>query len=54
MEEKIVLRVEGLDCIGCELNVVCALEKIDVVRRVEASFPEKKAIVHFDGKLVDP
>lgn len=54
MSDKVVLHVKGMDCVGCELNVVRTLEDLDGVQKVEASYPERKAIVQFDGEVVDP
>jgi copper chaperone CopZ len=54
MSVKIVLHVKGMDCVGCELNVVRTLEDLDGVQKVEASYPERKAVVHYDGEVADP
>ncbi len=35
------------------MRVVRALEELDYVQRVEASFPEKKAVVYLDREDVD-
>ncbi len=54
MSDKVVLHVIGMDCVGCELNVVRTLEDLDGVEKAEASFPEKKAVVQYDGEVIDP
>jgi len=54
MSNKVVLHVIGMDCVGCELNVVRTLEDLDGVEKAEASFPEKKAVVQYDGEVIDP
>jgi copper chaperone CopZ len=54
MRDKIVLHVKGMDCVGCELNVVRTLEDLDGVQKAEASYPEKKAVVHYNGEVIDP
>ena len=54
MSDKVELNVIGMDCVGCELNVVRTLEDLDGVERVEASYPERKAVIHYDGEVVDP
>jgi copper chaperone CopZ len=53
MSDKVVLHVKGIDCVGCELNVVRTLEDLDGVRKAEASFPEKKAVVQYDGEVIN-
>jgi copper chaperone CopZ len=54
MSVKVVLHVKGMDCVGCELNVVRTLEDLDGVEKAKASFPEKKAVVQYDGEVIDP
>ena len=54
MSDKVVLHVKGMDCVGCELNVVRTLEDLDGVQKAEASFPEKKAVVRYDAEVIDP
>lgn len=54
MSDKVVLHVIGMDCVGCELNVVRTLEDLDGVEKAEASYPEKKAVVQYDGEVIDP
>ncbi len=33
MSDKVVLHVKGMDCVGCELNVVRTLEDLDGVQK---------------------
>lgn len=54
MSDKVVLHVKGMDCVGCELNVIRTLEDLDGVQKAEASFPEKKPVVQYDGEVIDP
>ena len=54
MSDKVVLHVKGMDCVGCELNVIRSLEDLDGVQKAEASFPEKKAVVEYDGEVINP
>jgi Cu2+-exporting ATPase len=54
MSDKVVLHVKGMDCVGCELNVVRTLEDLNGVQKVEASYPERKAIVLYNVEVVDP
>jgi copper chaperone CopZ len=54
MSDKVVLHVKGMDCVGCELNVIRTLEDLDGVQKVQASYPERKAVVHYDKEVADP
>lgn len=54
MNKRVVLHVRGMDCIVCEMNVVRTLEEMEGVEKAEASFPEKRAVVHFDDAIVNP
>ncbi len=49
MSDKVVLHVKGTDCVGCELNVVRTVEDLDGVQKAGASYPEKRAVVQYDG-----
>ena len=43
-----------MDCIGCEMNAVRALEELNGVEKAEASFPEKRATIYFDETKITP
>lgn len=51
--ESIIIPVEGMTCISCELTVSSALRKIDGVIRATASAKEGKAEAVFDPNKTD-
>jgi mercuric transport protein len=49
---QVVLEVEGMTCAACPRAVKTALEGVDGVYSVEATFKPPKAVVRFDPKTV--
>jgi len=51
---KAILKLEGMHCGACALNVDDALEELDGVRRSKTSFPRARAKVDYDETRVTP
>lgn len=51
---KIVIKIKGMSCSGCELKIENALGKVDGVKRVKASFAASTATVEYDPAIVNP
>ncbi len=49
--EKVVLRVEGMTCAGCEAKVEKALGKVKGVQHVDADYRSGKVVVQVSGKV---
>lgn len=50
---KVFLRIEGMSCANCALNIEKALKKIEGVRSVKINFSTDSGVVEFDGEVVD-
>jgi mercuric ion transport protein len=51
---RIVVSVEGLSCVACEIPVRHALRQIDGVRSVQVNAGTKTATVEYDGLKTNP
>jgi mercuric ion transport protein len=51
---RIVVSVEGLSCVACEIPVRHALRRIDGVRSVQVNAGTKTATVEYDGAKTNP
>jgi copper chaperone CopZ len=51
---RMVVSVEGLSCVTCEIPVRHALRKVDGVKSVEVSAATKTATVDYDPAKTDP
>lgn len=52
MTENLALNVTGMKCGGCETNVKTALQKLNGVVSVHASFKDNRVEVAFDAAKV--
>lgn len=53
MSESVTISVSGMKCGGCEKTVTTALNAIDGVILVKASFQDKTVEVEFDSSKTD-
>ena len=51
---RIVVSVEGLSCVACEIPVRHALRRIDGVKSVQVNAGSKTATVEYDGAKTNP
>ena len=51
---KAILRIEGMHCGACALNVDDALEELDGVRRSKTSYLRARAKIDYDETRVTP
>ncbi|MDR0564192.1 MAG: heavy-metal-associated domain-containing protein [Azoarcus sp.] len=49
----VTIRVEGMHCGSCALNVIKALKALPGVNKAEVSLERSCAIVHYDPDAVD-
>ncbi len=49
MDNKILLKINGMSCNGCAMNVQRALKSVAGVNSAEVDLASKTAIVFFDG-----
>ncbi|MGR8935780.1 MAG: heavy-metal-associated domain-containing protein [Gammaproteobacteria bacterium] len=52
MTQTLSLNVTGMKCGGCESSAKTALQKLDGVESVQASFKDKKVEVEFDAAKI--
>lgn len=50
--EKIVLRLDGMHCSSCSLNVDSALEEIDGVYESSTSYAKQQTVAYIDSRKV--
>lgn len=51
---KAVLRIEGMHCGACALNIDDALEDLDGVKRAKTSFARGRTKVDYDESRIEP
>ncbi|SYZ74802.1 hypothetical protein TRIP_C90430 [Candidatus Zixiibacteriota bacterium] len=49
MENKILLKINGMSCNGCAANVQRALKSVAGVSSAEVNLPSKSAVVFYEG-----
>lgn len=49
MSKQVTMKIDGMHCNGCALGLTGALEKVPGVLSAQASYPEKTAVVVWDG-----
>ncbi len=49
MSKQVKMKIEGMHCDGCAFGLMGALEKVPGVASAQASYPEKTAVVVWDG-----
>ena len=52
--KTVTLQIEGMRCNGCALGVQGALKKLNQVKSVQVSFPDKTAELVCDEDAYDP
>ena len=52
--ERVVLKIEGMDCPACAAGLQNNLRQIPGVHRAEVSFQDKQANLDYDPKAVEP
>jgi copper chaperone CopZ len=50
---RVVLQIEGMDCVMCAAGLQSALRAIPGVRHAEVSFQDKQAVLEYDPAAVD-
>lgn len=50
---KLKLKIEGMHCISCAMNIDFDLEDIQGVKKSQTSYARQETIVEFDGKIVE-
>ena len=53
-QEKAVFRVTGMTCGGCEVAVKMAVNSLEGIHKVEASYKDNKAVVTYEPSKVKP
>ena len=48
----VVYRVKGFSCVTCAVGLETVLRQQKGIARAEASYPDAKAVIEFDPKLV--
>ena len=51
--EKITLKIKGMHCTSCAMNIDGALEDTEGVQSAETSYAQSKVTVNFDPKKID-
>ena len=52
-EARVVLNIEGMDCVMCAAGLQNTLRAVPGVRRADVSFQDKQAVVEYDPAVVD-
>lgn len=50
MSDTLTLKVGGMKCGGCELNLKNKIRELEGVLEVEASFQDQRVVVSFDNQ----
>jgi copper chaperone CopZ len=48
------LKLSGLHCASCPLNIDSELEELPGVLSATSSYPKQQSVITYDPKLVDP
>jgi len=51
--KTVIYRVKGFSCVTCAVGLETMLRQQKGIARAEASYPDAKAMIEFDPKLVD-
>lgn len=54
MEKEIIIKLKGLHCSSCVMNIEMELEDIAGVKKAEGSYARSEVKVKFDEKEVAP
>lgn len=52
--EKLVIKLSGLHCSSCSLNIDGEIEEIDGVVSSNTSYAKQETVVFYDPKLANP
>ena len=52
--ETITLKLSGLHCSSCSMNIDGEIEELPGVYSVTTSYPKQESVINFDPKLVSP
>ncbi len=52
--ETITLKLSGLHCSSCSINIDGEIEELPGVHSVSTSYPKQESVINFDPKLVSP
>jgi copper chaperone CopZ len=50
----VTLKLSGLHCTSCPLNIDSELEELPGVIMTNTSYPKQQSVITYDPKLVDP
>jgi Cu+-exporting ATPase len=50
----LVLKLDGLHCSSCSLNIDGEIEELDGVHSVSTSYAKQESIINYDPKIVSP
>lgn len=50
---RLVLKIDGMDCVMCAAGLQNTLRAVPGVRRADVSFQHKQAVVEYDPAMVD-
>ncbi|MFB3921721.1 MAG: heavy-metal-associated domain-containing protein [Terriglobia bacterium] len=51
---RLILKIDGMDCLMCAAGLQNTLREIPGVKRAEVSFQDKQAVLDYDPAMVDP
>lgn len=52
--ETITLKLSGLHCSSCSMNIDGEIEDLPGVHSVSTSYPKQESVINYDPKLVKP
>lgn len=50
--KKLKLKIEGMHCASCCLNIDFDLEELDGVKKVQTSYAKQETVVEFDEEKI--
>lgn len=53
MSEKIILKIKGMHCISCAINIDGELEDLDGIVRSVTSYAKSQIAVEYDSEKID-
>ena len=51
--QQLTLKIKGMHCTSCAMNIDGALEDTEGVQSAETSYAQSKVVVNFDPKKID-
>lgn len=52
--ETVTLKLSGLHCTSCSLNIDSEIEELSGVFSINTSYAQQTSVINFDPKLVSP